>query len=115
MKTRLIKIILLLLVVFILSFVILKFKTMTIKEFLYDKNNNHWNELYINKHGNVEYNKRVILNNNFVPLNNANAYSYTELDILFAAQKIKPREGCNPADYIKNGRLGCFMDIPDKE
>ena len=88
---------------------------MTIKEFLYDKNSNHWNDLYINKYGNVEYNGKIILNNNLLPLNINNAYSYTELDILFAAQKVEPKEGCNPADHIKNGRLGCYMDMPDEE
>lgn len=90
-----------------------KTNTMTITQFLYDEDPNHWEMLSINKKGDVEYKNKVILNSEQLPLNDCSAYTDNELIILFQAKGIKPREGCNPNDKINNGTLGCYIDNPD--
>lgn len=92
------------------------FKTMTVEEFLDDKNPNRHNELYLNKDGDVEYKKMVIIkDNDHKPLNSNSAYYDDELIMYFRANGIRPEKlGCNQSDRIKNGTLGCYIDNPDK-
>ena len=80
----------------------------------YPKENLPSNSLGLNDNGDVVFLDKVVLNHKGLPLNEHNAYSDTELKILFAASGITPREGCNPADTDNNGSLGCYIDIPEE-
>ena len=81
--------------------------------YLYDEDPNRFELIHINKNGNVEYKGKVLYTDNGKPLNRDTAYTTIELKVLFAAERIEPREGCDSGDTAKNGTLGCYVDIPD--
>lgn len=70
------------------------------------------NNLKVNSNGDVTYRNKVVLTSNGLPLNNNTAYSNNEFKVLFSAQKIKPKKGCNPQNIKKNGSIGCYIDNP---
>lgn len=78
---------------------------MTVYEFLHEENTNHWNELYLNKGGNVEYKNMVIVkDDDHKPINEKSAFTNTELIMLFRAKGIRPEEwGCDLNDTAKTG------------
>ncbi len=93
------------------------FKKMALNEFLYDKNSNHWNELYLDKNGNASYKGMVIIKNkDHKPINSETAFTDDELIIYFRAQGIRPEEwGCDISDTINNGTLGCYLLMPSEK
>jgi len=89
--------------------------TMSFDEYLnIKKSRKDWKTLKLNENGDVIFKNRIILTSNGLPLNENTAYTTTELKILFGAQGIKPRKGCNPKNIKKNGTLGCYIDNPDE-
>lgn len=67
-------------------------KTITVEEFLKIEDLNRWNELYINKDGNIEYKKRVIIKNDTLkPLCYGNTDSKEEMLILYESGWYKAR------------------------
>ena len=115
MKTKFIIFFLFLSFILTLCFTIYRIKYITVQEFLHTKNENRWNELYLDKNNNIKYKNKIILKSNLTPLNRNNAYDYIEFDILFAAEKIKPNNGCNPSNQSLNGRMGCYLDFPNEK
>ena len=88
-----------------------KNNTISVHTFLNSKNINNWEKISINKNKDVEYEGKIILTNENIPLNSCSAHTTIEMKILFAAQGVKPREGCDPADIANNGTLGCYIDV----
>lgn len=90
--------------------------TITLEEYLnMKKSRKDFKTLKLNENGDVIFKNNVILTVNGQPLNENTAYTTIELKILFTAQGIKPRKGCNPKNIKKNGTLGCYIDNPDKK
>ncbi len=86
-----------------------KEKFMTIDEFLYDPNPNHWSEVYLNKDGNVFYRDRIILNKQGEGINRQRACNTVELRLYLIASQIKPDEkGCNLMEIAKKGLSECY-------
>lgn len=90
-----------------------KSETITLKEYLHaDKENGI---LKLNKNGDVIYNNKVIITKRNTPINNKTAYTDDEIIILFYAKGLKPEPGCDPSDTVKNGTLGCYIDMPEED
>ena len=88
---------------------------MTFEEYL-NSDKKPWYILNINNNGNVAFRGKTVLSeSNGKPLNNENAYTSIEMLVLFQAQRIKPKKGCNPKDSVKSGTLGCFMQFPEDD
>ncbi len=97
----------------------INYQTMTFEEFLYDKNTNHWNEVYYTKEGYIAYKNKVILReiqDESAPLTRDNAYSNNEIILAFRADGIRPEEwGCDVSDFARNGTIGCYLEYYEKD
>ncbi|MBQ3641984.1 hypothetical protein II906_08695 [bacterium] len=90
-----------------------KSETISLEDFLYAKDApENWKHLSLNDNGDVIYNGKVIVNDNFEPINNTTAYSsYLLLKIFMIADGAVPRENCDASDTATNGiyGLGCYV------
>ena len=75
---------------------------------------NDRNKVKLDKNGNAVYRGKTILTDAGLPLNDKNAYTTIEIKEMLAIRGVKPREGCDPNDFYKNGSLGCYIDNPDE-
>ena len=90
-----------------------KSETILLEDFLYAKDApENWKHLSLNDNGDVIYNGKVIVNDNFEPINNTTSYSsYLLLKIYMIAEGAVPRENCDTSDTATNGiyGLGCYV------
>lgn len=90
-----------------------KTEIINLDEYLYEnKTSANLEMLKINKKGDVTYKGKVIVTKNGKTINeNSISESYLWLKIYLIANGSEPREGCDTANYEKNGiyGLGCYM------
>ncbi|MBQ8635684.1 hypothetical protein IJ425_05990 [bacterium] len=106
--------ILILLFVLIISFLFLKQKTISIKKYL-NIHPKDWNQITTNRFGFIRYGNKIILKNNFIPLTRNTAKTTIEIKIILAAEKIQPKENCDPSDTQNNGTMGCYINTNDSK
>ena len=93
----------------VVSISFLAIKTMKFDKYL-DITPKDLNKLFINKYGLVQYENKIILKNNFIPLTLKTARTTLEIKTAIIAEKIQPKKECNPLDTVANGTLGCYLD-----
>ena len=87
--------------------------TISFYDFLYSEKNQK--DIKINKNDEIIYKGKVVLSNSFKnkPLTNQTAMTTVEMITRMNAHGITPKKGCNQADTLKSGTMGCYMQFSE--